>query len=283
MKRKHAFTLIELLVVISIISLLIAILLPALAKARKSVQTVTCATNLRQLGIAASAYLVDFNNVYAIATDMNSTNNIDTNWTQRIDVYATRKMVPFSQHWTGWPQPYRGDANIRKMIWDCPTDMAIPLAWNYAGGPSYFANAYLFRTWRKDSGTTDPYPWGANGNRKGSTKAEEVHQPSKTLLLGHGAREVNGINHKGQACAYTWAWGYNWDARVKGAQMYKNGWIANLHGGSANYAAADGHVALLPPDLIAPSALAGSKGYDMNGMYFAPGVGTDGKVDFSTW
>lgn len=57
---QQGFTLIELLVVISIISILIAILLPALAKARESAQRIKCASSLRQVGTACGIYISDF-------------------------------------------------------------------------------------------------------------------------------------------------------------------------------------------------------------------------------
>jgi prepilin-type N-terminal cleavage/methylation domain-containing protein/prepilin-type processing-associated H-X9-DG protein len=54
--RTHGFTLIELLVVVSIIAVLIALLLPALAKAKALGEQTVCASNLSQIGVAMAEY-----------------------------------------------------------------------------------------------------------------------------------------------------------------------------------------------------------------------------------
>jgi prepilin-type N-terminal cleavage/methylation domain-containing protein len=56
MKTKRAFTLIELLVVIAIISLLLAIVVPSLRKAKEYAKKVICKSNLHQISLAMGNY-----------------------------------------------------------------------------------------------------------------------------------------------------------------------------------------------------------------------------------
>lgn len=68
-RQRSGFTLIELLVVVAVIAVLIGILLPALSGARKSGRSTQCASNVRQITVALTAYTADFKMKYPPTLD----------------------------------------------------------------------------------------------------------------------------------------------------------------------------------------------------------------------
>lgn len=153
-----AFTLVELLVVIGIIALLIAILLPALNRARQSAKTVQCLSNLRQMSMAYIMYTSDQkgrNATYFTEASPNIT--MDYSWPGLIKPY-----LPTIQPMTAANVGY-----VNKNVLFCPEAQELNstgnvsgwgnqwgytnIAWNcqYApGGTSY--------EWGRDSGPTVP-------------------------------------------------------------------------------------------------------------------------------
>ncbi len=79
-RKRHAFTLIELLVVISIIALLIAILLPALARARDSARATQCLSNMRQVGLGLHMFADEHRNLLPKAESDQYNDAGDTWW-----------------------------------------------------------------------------------------------------------------------------------------------------------------------------------------------------------
>ena len=58
--RRGGFTLIEILVVIAVIAILAAILFPVFSQAREKARQTSCASNMRQIGLAVGMYLQDY-------------------------------------------------------------------------------------------------------------------------------------------------------------------------------------------------------------------------------
>jgi len=116
--RFPAFTLIELLVVVGIIGLLVAILLPSLARARESARSVTCRSNLHSISQAIRGYISENNSFYppmAIFPSYEPT------------VHPTSPRPPMAVILG----PYLGDPqaseSVRNPVFHCPSDRIIDL------------------------------------------------------------------------------------------------------------------------------------------------------------
>ena len=70
-RRHPAFTILELLIVIGLIGLLVALVLPAVTRARGQAKSAKCLSNLRQLGQAAFAYAQSYDGFFPISSYQN--------------------------------------------------------------------------------------------------------------------------------------------------------------------------------------------------------------------
>ena len=91
-RGKHrAFTLVELLVVIAIIAILAAILFPVFSRAREQARKSSCASNLKQLGLAAQMYTQDYDETLAPYSTASPT----VYWPNIIEPYVKNRMTWF--------------------------------------------------------------------------------------------------------------------------------------------------------------------------------------------
>ncbi|MHC4638742.1 MAG: type II secretion system protein [Planctomycetota bacterium] len=160
--RTKAFTLIELLTVISIIALLMAILLPTLAKAKRLAESTVCQSRLKQLGIAWSMYVNDNEDLFppsimafpyiekytssSVAVAINNNNQMIAN--------ISPQFVPPPQPPT--PQPTAKAANIKNIeIFFCPSATKLAgegarnpfQAWQEKVGEVEYRGSYGFNGW----------------------------------------------------------------------------------------------------------------------------------------
>ena len=123
------FTLIELLVVICIISILAAMLLPALKNAKGVSQQIKCASNLKQIFIAALNYTIDNNDYFPTAN--------------------ARPFAKFDEYLT----PAAKANSLVSDVWNCPER---PLKLNDAVNSSYTYNKVLYSSAIRASSIKDP-------------------------------------------------------------------------------------------------------------------------------
>jgi prepilin-type N-terminal cleavage/methylation domain-containing protein len=199
-RSRSAFTLVELLVVIAIIGVLVALLLPAVQSAREAARRTSCASNLKQIGLAMQNYH-DQNQAFPIGITnpmANVTTVVNSHWT-----WPTR-ILPFIEQSGLYQQLNVGNGMVPSptsntpltplimtpiKIYMCPSDPGNPRQYNnfLSGYPklNYPAGKpmVMWRSWEQDSGLA---------NR--STRMVDVTDgTSNTFLCGE--RAVARLNH----------------------------------------------------------------------------------------
>ncbi len=252
-RKQSGFTLIELLVVIAIIAILAAILFPVFATAREKARQTSCASNLKQLGLAYVQYTQDYdeqspggiyegNGLYNAVTGGSGR----MSWLYSLNAYTKS---------TG--------------IYACPSDATLPV------DSTHFVQSYAINM---NIGWT-----GTNAAPIRPAAVSQFSAPTKTILF----TEIQGNGSVDSSTAAIWALAGNGEAgggnggvdlsacngspagsgSSGGTQKYATGYFSNTnlslapvlkdfssplgrHNLGANYAMADGHVKWLPGTAI---------------------------------
>ena len=148
---RSGFTWIELLVVIAIIAILGAILFPVFAQARDKARQVSCLSNEKQLGLAVTMYIQDYDETFP-------TTGLYSVW----DWSPKHILESAPMYWAYRLQPYMKSI---PSVW-CPSDSGSYDGYNDLGGPSSPFGPRLSYAANSLMGGDDAGPLGgAAGNR----------------------------------------------------------------------------------------------------------------------
>jgi prepilin-type N-terminal cleavage/methylation domain-containing protein/prepilin-type processing-associated H-X9-DG protein len=238
-----AFTLIELLVVIAIIAILAAILFPVFAKAREKARQITCASNLKQLGIAFLQYSEDYDEAMPCGT---ATGNGFTNGSPGL-----------YEGWAGQIYTYAKST----AVYTCPDDST------KASGANEYPLSYM-----ANGGVMDSFV--NNGNYSTSNNISQMTAPASTVLLFEVSGHQAAISTPGEIdsqSAVGWV-GHPVSNIPGGTGLYQTGFLGGgsqqqssaaatdggyaaqtgRHTDMANYLLCDGHVKALHGAGVSP-------------------------------
>ncbi len=190
-KRRPGFTLIELLVVIAILSVLIALLLPAVESARESARRISCANNLKQIGLAMHQY-ENTNGVLppsvALATNSSGAVTWFGGWSAhgRVLPFLEQNSVFSGLNFTlNYANPANTTvSNLTINAFICPSEVKPQPAthgFGLCGVVNYGVNVGDWYVWGGAAGIPNRAPFGVNLARRFSAFTDGL---SNTVLMG---------------------------------------------------------------------------------------------------
>lgn len=239
--RRAAFSIIELLVVIGIIGVLVAILLPALSRAREQAHQLKCASNMRQVYSAVLAYITDnegsmpappwtpYDNYVSPASPPVSA------WYMVLTVPPQPGVYDFT-HGPFWAYVSKG-GGVPATIFNCPTDEASDNRVSYISGQAYSPRNFSYSlnaqiNWNPNTHSFDTH----NGAAFPPLKFTRIVNPAHKILVWEEQAPNDG-------CCDV-AMGY-----------FPEDTPTDRHRGRGNQGFADGHVELLAPAEIMGTGL----------------------------
>jgi prepilin-type N-terminal cleavage/methylation domain-containing protein/prepilin-type processing-associated H-X9-DG protein len=202
----RAFTLIELLVVISIISLLMGILMPALARSRQKARSISCSSRMRQIGMASQVYAQENENQFARSSHSAAVYRCQR-WGQAFMPYLGSG--PFKDpNSTAWK-------SLFCKFYRCPSDKRTDKQWSYGKN-----------VWFELKSTETAQALGLTSDGPTYSTTTQVRHPAATVEFGE-LLESNMADH---IMAHFWLQGGDPEVDMK------------RHGNLSNYSFVDNHV-----------------------------------------
>ncbi|MBN1341624.1 MAG: type II secretion system protein [Phycisphaerae bacterium] len=168
-RQRSAFTLIELLVTVAIIATLVAILMPALGRARSESQRLLCLTNLRQMGIAAECYAQKYDDRYPIACYKESR--------RPFEILYAWDVTAIADHTTRPPEV----RYVPGILWEGKTIEKIQQCPSFDGEDNWAGEPYTGYNYN-----TSYIGHGNYQDVAGPAKTTDVRRPAECALFGDG-------------------------------------------------------------------------------------------------